>query len=341
MTTQTAVAPGFGAASDQAAPPPNNNPPPVPEQNVQQQPPAEHVPVAGAGAGTFQAPDVTAVPTPMFLTSFKDRAAEKRHSNILLEAEVGFGKTYQVNFFPPETLFVNMEAGEDSIKKGWGGMSLDVRSLAQHMRVHPWQLCQAIALLIAGPEPAVKPDNPYSESAYMYWASTLAPYGITPAFLAGMEYIYWDSLSVASRHAYEFYQGQPEFIADSGNINTMGVYGEVGIQLSKWYSVIQHSKKTTIVTCILERDTNNLGQIEWSLQIVGKQGKVSLPGIFDHVIALVNIPDAQGVDHQGLLCKSPNRLAIPGLKSRSADSPLGELEMYGAPNIYELVQRLA
>lgn len=274
-------------------------------------------------------------------TSFQQRAAERSPANVLVVSEVGMGKTYQANHFPgDETLFVDMEAGHKSIDRNWTGTSIDVRNESNKLGVHPWALCQALACLISGPNPMTKPEDPYSYKNYHTYVEKLG--GDGQQLFGQFKYVFWDSLSVASRHAFEYYAMQPEFKAKSGEADMRAVYGEVGRQLTNWYTVIQHTKgKSTIVTAILERSKDEHGRQDWDIQVVGNMGKKTIVGIFDHVIAIANVPDGQGGHERAFICQSPNPLGIDGLKSRGfGEARLNLVEGYGNPNLCALINRL-
>lgn len=280
----------------------------------------------------------------MFFTSFEERAAEMPTMNLLQLAEVGVGKTYQANYFPgDDTLFVDMEAGGLSLSRKWTGTLVDVRKVSQALKVHPWVLCQMIACVISGPNPMADDSDPYSEANYQRYLGQLAPLGIEATSFDRFKYVIWDSVSVASRHGFNYYKHLPQNIAASGNVDTRAAYGDLGTALTDWYTVIQHTKgKTTVVNAILEKGTDELNRPTWDIQIVGGGGKRSLPGIFDHVLAQVYIqhPDT-GVTDRAFLCRSPNPMGIPSLKSRGADKQFDVVEQFGAVNLFELTKKLA
>jgi hypothetical protein len=124
------TAQGFGAGANPSTPntdtqpPPDTNPTPapIPSNTVAFASPA---PVVPEGLSLF--------------TSFEERAATPKDQNVLLMGEVGKGKTFQANMFPgDETLFVDMEAGDLSLKKSWKGTVISIRKIAQALKVHPW-----------------------------------------------------------------------------------------------------------------------------------------------------------------------------------------------------------
>jgi hypothetical protein len=280
----------------------------------------------------------------LFFTTFEDRAAEKPMMNLLQLAEVGVGKTYQSNFFPGDkTLFIDMEAGGLSLSRKWTGTLVDIRKVAQGMGLHPWILCQMIACVVSGPNPQADDSDPYSDANYNRYLGLLKPLGIDASTFDRFEYVIWDSVSVASRAAFNFYKHLPQNIAASGNVDTRAAYGDLGTALTDWYTVIQHTKgKSTIVNAILEKGTDELNRPTWGIQIVGGGGKRSLPGIFDHVIAQVFIQHPEsGQTDRAFLCQTPNPMGIPNLKSRGADKQFDVVEQFGRPNLYELTQKLA
>ena len=69
------------------------------------------------------------------------------------------GKTSLLWTLDPETtLFLDLEAGGLSVR-GWGGDSLEIRD---------WETARDVACFLGGPNPAMRPDQPYSQAHYDY-----------------------------------------------------------------------------------------------------------------------------------------------------------------------------
>ena len=107
------------------------------------------------------------------------------------------GKTSLLWTLDPETtLFLDLEAGGLSVR-GWGGDSLEIRD---------WETARDVACFLGGPNPAMRPDQPYSQAHYDY---VLGQYG-DPATTEKYRTLFIDSITVASRLCFQWASGQPE-----------------------------------------------------------------------------------------------------------------------------------
>ncbi len=159
----------------------------------------------------------------------------------------GVGKTYQARTLDPKsTLFVDLEAGTLALGKDWKGDVLDIRSTANDMGAHPWELARAIALWLGGPDPA--DQGAYSRASY---EDVCKAFG-DPAGHAQYTTLFVDSITVASRMCFQWCQLQPEAFSDkTGKPDTRGAYGLLGREMIRWVTQLQHTPKNVILVGIL------------------------------------------------------------------------------------------
>ena len=82
-----------------------------------------------------------------------ERLAEPRGVKAVIFGKSGIGKTSLLWTVPAEsTLFVDLEAGDLAVQ-GWPGAAVRPRT---------WEECRDLALFLAGPNPALRDEQPYS-----------------------------------------------------------------------------------------------------------------------------------------------------------------------------------
>ena len=128
---------------------------------------------------------------------------------------------------PKTTLFVDLEAGGLSVQ-GWQGDSIEVRS---------WDFARDLACFIGGPNPANRPDQPYSQAHYDHIVEQFGE-----SNLDKYETIFIDSITVAGRLSFQWARGQPEAFNRQGAPDTRGAYGLHGQQMICWLTQLQHTK---------------------------------------------------------------------------------------------------
>jgi hypothetical protein len=269
----------------------------------------------------------------------EERLATKQPCNVALFAPFGWGKTFQARTLPADkTLVIDLEAGTLALGE-WAGATLDVRSQAAAAGVHPWELSRALACLIGGADPAAAPGSAYAADQLAIYEQALGP----RSQFDGYEYVFVDSITVASRHAFAWAQRQPEaFSEKTGKPDTRGAYGLMGREMVTWLTQLQHSGKSTVIVGILEPVKDDFGRIEYVPQVEGSKTARELPGIFDQVITGgmflfengAPVLDFNKGTQRGFICHQQNGYGVPA-KDRS-----GKLEALEAPDLGALLAKI-
>jgi len=216
----------------------------------------------------------------------EERLLQRKKVNILLFGLSGVGKTYAARALDPKTtLFIDGEAGTLALGK-WPGHVLNIRSEAQRLGVHPWEMCRAIACILAGPDPQAG-DGPYGQASYDKYVAGLG--GIEK--FKQFQTIFVDSCTVVSRWSFDWAKKQPESFSDkTGKLDTRGAYGLHGREMIEWATQLQHQPKNIIMSCILDEKLDDFSRKVYEPQIVGGMAGRELPGIFDIVLTLAKFP---------------------------------------------------
>lgn len=272
--------------------------------------------------------------TSPFITTAEQRLAEAPRMNIVITGESGVGKTTLARTLPADTtLFVDLEAGTKALAD-WKGDIFKVREVASKLKVHPWELCRALACVMCGPDPAAEPDdvnNPYSKVNYGIYCKALGGEGVFDKYKA----VFWDSATVAGRHCLSWCSVQPQaFSEKTGKQDNRGMYGLHGQELVRWLTTIQHIQhKSTIVAAILNEEVDDLRNVTYSLQIEGSKVKNELPGIFDTIMTLAIFKDTENQDYRALVCTGINNWGYLA-KDRS-----GLLDMIEPPDLSHIIAK--
>lgn len=242
----------------------------------------------------------------------------------------GVGKTYQARTLDPKsTLFVDLEAGTLALGKDWKGDVLDIRSTANDMGAHPWELARAIALWLGGPDPA--DQGAYSRASY---EDVCKAFG-DPAGHAQYTTLFVDSITVASRMCFQWCQLQPEAFSDkTGKPDTRGAYGLLGREMIRWVTQLQHTPKNVILVGILEQQEDELKRKHWEPQIEGAKTGRELPGIFDLVMTLQNFEAEDKTQYRAFITQQQNPWGYPA-KDRS-----GTLELQEPANLGKVLEKI-
>ncbi|MCF8026629.1 MAG: ATP-binding protein [Desulfobacteraceae bacterium] len=234
----------------------------------------------------------------------------------------GIGKTsllWTVN--PDKTLFLNLEGGDLSVQ------DCPVDSI----NVESWEEAMNMACLITGPDKTRRSDQAYSQAHYDFVCQN-----IDPAFLDKYKTVFWDSISVASRFAWQWATGQPDaFSEKTGKPDNRGAYGLVGRELVRWLTHIQHceSKNVWVVGGLDEKE-DDFGRRKYDPQIEGSKAGMELPGIFDEIISMVSMKADDGTPYRAFVCHTPNQWGYPA-KDRS-----GRLSVIEKPHLGELMKKI-
>ena len=242
----------------------------------------------------------------------------------------GVGKTYQARTLDSKsTLFVDLEAGTLALGKDWKGDVLDIRSTANDMGAHPWELARAIALWLGGPDPA--DQGAYSRASY---EDVCKAFG-DPAGHAQYTTLFVDSITVASRMSFQSCQLQPEAFSDkTGKPATRGAYGLLGREMIRWVTQLQHTPKNVILVGILEQQEDELKRKHWEPQIEGAKTGRELPGIFDLVMTLQNFEAEDKTQYRAFVTQQQNPWGYPA-KDRS-----GTLELQEPANLGKVLEKI-
>lgn len=259
-----------------------------------------------------------------------DRLKAVPKINIALFGPSGVGKTTQARTLDPETtLFVDLEAGTLAVQD-WAGDVLDVRSTAQAMGAHPWEVARALALFIGGPDPSDAAGN-YSAATYEQVSKLFGEH----INLSKYKTVFVDSITVASRECFKWCQVQPEaFSEKNGKPDTRGAYGLLGREMIRWLTHLQHAPMSIVVVGVLDEEKDDLNRMTYSAQVEGSKTGRELPGIFDQVLTLQNIKAEDGSMYRAFVCQQQNPWGYPA-KDRS-----GRLDLVEAPDLGALMKKI-
>lgn len=254
----------------------------------------------------------------------EERAAQQTGVKLVVLGPSGIGKTSLVWSLPPaETLVIDMEAGMLALE-GWTGASTTLRD---------WETARNIACWIAGPNPAKRPDQPYSQAHYGYVCQL---YGDPAVELAPYRNIFWDSITQLARLAFQWAKGQPEaFSEKTGKPDNRGAYGLLGQEMVALLSHVQHCpNKNIILVGILDQVADDYGKKHWVPQIDGGKAKNELQGIVDELISMVEMKLEDGTPYRAFVCQTLNPFGYPA-KDRS-----GRLEIIEEPHLGKLIAKM-
>lgn len=258
----------------------------------------------------------------MQIIKASERMKERGGIKAVILGPSGVGKTTLLKTLDPEkTLFFDLEAGDLAVE-GWPGDTIRPRT---------WDDCRTLAALIAGPNPALRDEQPYSVAHYNHVNAD----GAADQF-AAYETIFIDSITVAGRLCFQWSSGQPEAFSErTGKPDTRGAYGLHGREMLGWLSHLQHARNRDVVFVgILDAKEDDYGRAYFQAQIEGSKVGRELPGIVDQVITYQEIATDEGAKFRGLVCSSPNQWGYPA-KDRS-----GRLEQIEKPHLGELFAKI-
>jgi len=250
------------------------------------------------------------------------RLREKKGVKLVLLGKSGIGKTSQLKTLPEaSTLFVDLEAGDLAVRD-WRG---------DCVRPATWPEFRDLAVFLAGPNPALPPELPYSEAHYKHVCER---YG-DPSQLAKYDTYFVDSITVLARLALVWAKTQPQAYSErTGKPDLRGAYGLLGTELINALTHLQHARgKNVVYVAILEERTDDFGRRVFVPQIEGAKTAAELPGIVDEVVTLAEIKAEDGSSYRAFVCHTLNPYGYPA-KDRS-----GQLDLLEPPDLGALIAK--
>jgi len=261
---------------------------------------------------------------PLRIITADERFAEKSGAKLTLLGKSGIGKTSQLRTLPEaSTLFVDLEAGDLAVK-AWRG---------DCVRPATWPEFRDLVVFLAGPNPALPPDAPFSDAHYRH---VCEGYG-DPARLAKYDTYFVDSITVLSRLCLTWAKAQPQAFSDrTGKPDTRGAYGLLGTEMIAALTHLQHARdKNVIFVAILDERLDDFNRRVFVPQIEGSKTALELPGIVDEVVTLAELKTDEGELYRAFVCQTLNPWGYPA-KDRS-----GRLDLVEEPNLLKLIRKCA
>jgi hypothetical protein len=262
------------------------------------------------------------------IISASQRLAEKQGVKLVLLGKSGIGKTTQLKTLPEDsTLFVDLEAGDLAVKD-WHG---------DCVRPATWPEFRDLVVFLAGPNPALPPEAPYSEAHFRHVCER---YG-NPAQLAKYDTYFVDSITVLARLALIWAKVQPQALSErTGKPDTRGAYGLLGQEMLTALTHLQHARgKHVVFVAILDEKLDDFNRKVFVPQIEGSKTAAELPGIVDEVVTLAEIKaqneDGSASSYRAFITHTLNPYGYPA-KDRS-----GQLELQEPPNLRALIDKCA
>lgn len=267
----------------------------------------------------------TPAPSParLHIVTADQRLAEPRGIKAAIFGKAGIGKTsLLLTLLSTTTLFFDLEAGDLAVED-WQGDA---------MRPRTWEECQDLACFIGGPNPALRPDQPYSAA---HFAAVSERFG-DPAQLDRYDTVFVDSITVAGRLCFQWCRGQPEAFSDkTGKPDLRGAYGLHGREMIGWLTHLQHTRgKNVVFVGVLDEKLDDFNRRVFSPQIDGSKTGLELPGIVDEVLTLAEIKDEAGKPYRAFVCQTLNPWGFPA-KDRS-----GRLDLVEEPHLGRLFEKI-
>src|SRR5262249_26481311 len=154
-----------------------------------------------------------------------------RGAKMLIVGPTGVGKTSLLKTLDPATtLFIDIEAGDLAVQ------DVTVDTLCPRT----WAECRDLAVILAGPNPAV-PANACSSEAH------------SPAVLKGAwspdryQTFFIDSITAAARLCFQWSSQQPEAFSSAGKKDLRGAYGLHAREMLGWLMHLQHARAANVV----------------------------------------------------------------------------------------------
>jgi hypothetical protein len=258
------------------------------------------------------------------IVTANQRLREKQGVKLVLLGKSGIGKTSQLKSLPEaSTLFVDLEAGDLAVKE-WRG---------DCVRPATWPEFRDLVVFLAGPNPALPPEAPFSGAHYEHVCER---YG-DPAQLSKYDTYFVDSITVLARLALVWAKTQPQAMSErTGKPDTRGAYGLLGTEMLGALTHLQHARgKHVVFVAILDERTDDFNRKVFVPQIEGAKTAAELPGIVDEVITLAEIKAEDGSSYRAFVTQTMNPYGYPA-KDRS-----GQLELLEPPDLRALIDKCA
>ncbi|WP_185101073.1 ATP-binding protein [Burkholderia pseudomallei] len=252
------------------------------------------------------------------------RLAERQGVKIAVLGKSGIGKTSLLRTLPEaSTLFVDLEAGDLAVRD-WQG---------DCVRPATWPEFRDLVVFLAGPNPALPPEVPFSEAHFRHVCERFGD----PAQLARYDTYFVDSITVLARLALIWAKTQPQAISDrTGKSDTRGAYGLLGTEMLTALTHLQHARgKHVVFVAILDERTDDFNRKVFVPQIEGAKTSSELPGIVDEVVTLAEIKADDGSAYRAFVTHTLNPYGYPA-KDRS-----GQLDLLEPPDLHALIRKCA
>ena len=249
-----------------------------------------------------------------------DRQREPRGTSIVLTGPSGIGKTHALRTLDPvTTLIIDIDRGALPL--------LDVP--VDIVRPSGWEEIANLFCLIGGANPSLPPQSAYSPNHFEK-VSGLIEVGKYDMFVV-------DSITQVGRESYRYAETHPESPPRGGGRDSRQTYGQHARQMVAGLQHMQRGapNKVIIMTAVLERLTDDLGRVEWRVQLEGDKASRELPGIVDHVVVMDRIAFSGAKKPvRAFITSSPNDWNYPA-KSRS-----NRFDQVEEPNLGKLIKKL-
>lgn len=258
------------------------------------------------------------------LITADQRRREKKGVKLVLLGKSGIGKTTQLKtLLEATTLFVDLEAGDLAVKD-WRGDSV---------RPVTWTEFRDLVVFLAGPNPALPAEAPYSEA---HFRAVCERYG-DPAQLTKYDTFFVDSLTALSRVALTWAKTQPQAISErTGKPDMRGAYGLLGTEMISALNHLQHARtKHVVLVSILDERLDDFNRKVFVPLLEGSKTAAELPGIVDEVVTLAEIRAEDGTSFRAFVTQTMNPYGYPA-KDRS-----GQLDLLEPPNLRALIEKCA
>lgn len=258
------------------------------------------------------------------IISADQRRAEKRGVKMALLGKSGIGKTTQLKTLGADiTLFIDLEAGDLAVAD-WSGDTIRPRT---------WPEFRDLVVFLAGPNPALPADQPFSQAHFEHVCQT---YG-EPAQLDKYETYFCDSITALSRLCFTWAKAQPAAFSDrTGKPDSRGAYGLLGQEMITALTHLQHARgKNVVFVAILDEKLDDFNRKVFVPQIEGSKTALELPGIVDEVATLAELKAEDGTSYRAFVCQTINPWGFPA-KDRS-----GRLDTQEEPHLGRLIAKCA